>query len=171
MLNVFPKISHYLYSVIFLTISEKLCVHQIVHSLNFTLPHPNFCTSDMFWLASPNSLATFVTTRSFLLWEVTSKTSHPALSANLAVFTTHYHRCLKNIKATCLGSQSQWSSGRRTKSTRLWRRLSRSSVLSMTLLNALSSWLGTGSAQSGRREGLPGDPPHSPGAPTPLCRH
>ena len=39
------------------------------------------------------SLANFVTTRSFLLWEVTSKTSHPALSANLAVFTTHYHRC------------------------------------------------------------------------------
>jgi hypothetical protein len=39
-----------------------------------TVPHPNFCASDMFWPASPNglqlerpSLTNFFTTRSFLL--------------------------------------------------------------------------------------------------------
>ena len=42
-----------------------------------TVPHPNFCTSDTFWPVSKSglqlerpSIATFITTRSFLLWEV-----------------------------------------------------------------------------------------------------
>ena len=43
------------------------------------VPHPNFCISDTFWPVSSSglqlerpSLASFITTRSFLLWEVTS---------------------------------------------------------------------------------------------------
>ena len=42
-----------------------------------TSPHTNFCTSDTFWPVSPSglqlqqpSIATFITTRFFLLWEV-----------------------------------------------------------------------------------------------------
>ena len=44
-----------------------------------TVPHPHFCTSDNFWPVSLSrsglqlerpSIATFITTRSFLLWEV-----------------------------------------------------------------------------------------------------
>ena len=44
------------------------------------VPHPNLCNSDTFWPVSPNnlqlerpSLATFVTNRSFLLWEVNTQ--------------------------------------------------------------------------------------------------
>ena len=43
-----------------------------------TVPHPNFCTSDTLWPVSDSglqlerpSIATSITTRSFLLWEVT----------------------------------------------------------------------------------------------------
>ena len=42
-----------------------------------TVPHPNFCTSETFWPVLPSGLqlkwpriSTFITTKSFLLWEV-----------------------------------------------------------------------------------------------------